>query len=63
MGLAYANGIPVVGLCTSPELRASPMVVGMCRGDDRLAYSVEGLRESVSEHIELTNAALRANGE
>jgi len=62
MGLAYANGIPVLGLCTSPELRASRMVVGMCRGDEQLAYSVEGLRDLVSEHIELTDAALRVDG-
>ena len=61
MGLAYANDIPVLGLCTFPELRTSPMVVGMCRGDDQMAYSIEGLRDLVSEHIELTDAALEAN--
>jgi nucleoside 2-deoxyribosyltransferase len=57
MGLAYANGVPVLGLCTSPELRTSPMVVGMCRGDDQLAGSIEELKELVKEHIEMVSGS------
>jgi nucleoside 2-deoxyribosyltransferase len=63
IGLAYANNIPVLGLCKSQELRASPMLVGMCRGDDHLAYTVEGLKALVIEHIKLTSAALEADKE
>lgn len=58
MGLGYAYGIPVLGLCTSSELRASPMLVGMCRGDDQLAYDVAELKELVLEQIAITNSAL-----
>lgn len=61
MGLAYANNIPVIGLCKSQELRASPMLVGMCRGDDHLAYTVEELKALVREHIKLTDAELEAD--
>lgn len=57
MGLAYAHGIPVLGLCASSELRASPMLVGMCRGDDQLAYDVAELKELILEQIEVTNSA------
>lgn len=60
MGLAYASQIPVLGLITSAELRASPMVIGMCRGDDQVAYSIEGLMHLVKEHIKITNAALES---
>ncbi len=55
MGLAYANGIPILGLCSLDELRASPMVVGMCRGDEQLAYDANGLIELVKEHIEMVS--------
>ena len=61
IGLAYANSIPILAFCTSPELRASPMVIGMCGGDEQIAYSIEELRESVEEHIDLVDAALQAS--
>lgn len=63
MGLAYANDIPVLALCTSKELRSSPMVLGMCAGDDQMANSVEELQDLINEHIELTNAALGIDNE
>lgn len=53
MGLAFSNGIPILGLCSSDELRACPMVMGMCRGDEQLAYDANGLIELVKEHIEM----------
>lgn len=54
MGLAYANGIPILGLCSSQELRASPMINGMCRSDEQLAYTLEELFDMIQEYVEIS---------
>ena len=56
MGLAFANGIPILGLCVSSELRTSLMINGICRGDEQLAYSLEELFDLIQEYVEIGKA-------